>query len=59
MNISSLKKIQTTAGKMLQKGVMDKLQKTKQVEAKVKLTNTRFLGPQPYISQYLKQQAAR
>ena len=52
-------KIQTTAGKMLQKGVMDKLQKTKQVEGKVKLTNTRFLGPQPYISQYLKQQAAR
>ena len=35
MNISSLKKIQTTAGKMLQKGVMDKLQKAKQVQAKV------------------------
>ena len=30
-------KIQTTAGKMLQKGVMDKLQKAKQVQAKVNL----------------------
>ena len=31
------KKIQTTAGKMLQKNVMDKLQKAKQVQPKVNL----------------------
>ena len=31
------KKIQTAAGKMLQKNVMDKLQKAKQVQPKVNL----------------------
>ena len=42
-------KIQTTAGKILQKVVMDKLQKAKQIQANV------ILLIQPDISQYPKQ----
>ena len=37
--------MQATAGKMLQKGVMDKLQKAKQVQAKVNLLIQSFWLP--------------
>ena len=51
-------KTQTTAGKMLQNGVMDKLQKAKQLQAKVSFL-IKSCWPQPDMSQYPKQKTAR
>ena len=60
MQVTKVKKrtTTTTAGKMLQKGVIDKLQKDKQVQAKVNVLIQSCWLP-VLITQYPKQKTAR